>query len=218
MESTGNGGLDHNRGRSIAAIPVGVTMSAISVCLHPPQTTAARPMTPLTDAEKYPAIDVLRALAALAVVGCHCVALGKWEPTSLGTFGYWLQYGWLGVDLFFVISGFVITSTAIKLRGLPWREYASVFWLRRGARILPLYYLTLIAFLLLVDHRAVTGDNAVKQIATHVFLIHQWWPETAGSINGVTWTLGIEILFYLLAWWLVGVPFRLAGGRLPFCS
>ena len=173
------------------------------------QTT--RSMHPPTAADKFPAIDVLRALAALAVVGCHIVALGKWSPEALGPLGYWLQYGWLGVDLFFVISGFVITATAIKLRALPWREYARVFWLRRGARILPLYYFTLVAFLLLVDHRAVIGEHAVKQVVTHALLIHQWWPETAGSINGVTWTLGIEVLFYLLAWLLVGARLILAG-------
>lgn len=166
---------------------------------------ATKPMIARAESEKFPAIDVLRALAALAVVACHCTGLGRWPPESLGWIAQWTQYGWLGVDLFFVISGFVITNSALKLSNLPWRDYARIFWVRRAARILPLYYFTLLAFLLLVDHGAVTGDNALKQIVTHALLIHQWWPETAGSINGVTWTLGIEILFYLLAWLLVGM-------------
>ncbi len=162
------------------------------------------------EGRKFPAIDALRGFAALAVVACHCVALGRW-PEELGVIGHWAQFGWLGVDLFFVISGFVIAQSALKLRTLPWRDYASIFWIRRAARILPLYYVTSLVFLLLVDHVPVTGEFAARQIVTHVLLIHQWWPDTIGTINGVTWTLGIEILFYLLAWLLVGMRIISAG-------
>lgn len=161
----------------------------------------------------FPAIDVLRAFAALAVVACHCIVVGGWPSEPLGLLPRFARYGWLGVDLFFVISGFVITSSALKLREAGWRTYMVAFWVRRAARIVPLYYVTLVAFLILVDHSALGGAEVFKQVVTHILLVHQWWPETAGSINGVTWTLGIEVLFYLVAWILVGFRLvRIGGG------
>jgi peptidoglycan/LPS O-acetylase OafA/YrhL len=154
---------------------------------------------------RYPVIDVLRAFAALAVVACHCVVVGLWPAEPLGVVTRFARYGWLGVDLFFVISGFVITNAALKLRHLGWRNYFFAFWVRRVARIVPLYYVTLVAYLILINHGPIAGGDALKQIGTHLLLIHQWWPDTAGSINPVTWTLGIEVLFYLVAWTLVGL-------------
>lgn len=112
--------------------------------------------------QQYPAIDVLRAFAALAVVACHCVVVGQWPAEPLGVIARFARYGWLGVDLFFVISGFVITSAALQLRHLSWSNYFVVFWIRRFARIVPLYYATLIAYLVLVDHGPIVTSVEVQ--------------------------------------------------------
>jgi peptidoglycan/LPS O-acetylase OafA/YrhL len=80
-------------------------------------------------------LDGLRGLAVLAVINCHYFV---WLPV-LGS-----VYGWLGVDLFFVLSGFLITSILLGLRGRD--HYFSIFYSRRVLRIFPPYYLGLLVY------------------------------------------------------------------------
>jgi peptidoglycan/LPS O-acetylase OafA/YrhL len=98
----------------------------------------------------FPHIDLLRALAALLVLVYHMQALG-----SLGLRGdvWWaipFHYGWVGVDLFLVISGFVITLSAAKAQAQTPQGFRWPFMQRRLRRLLPLYVLTCLIFLFLV--------------------------------------------------------------------
>src|SRR3712207_2112911 len=77
-----------------------------------------------------PQLDGLRACAVLAVMLLH-----------LGVPGFGL--GWAGVQLFFVISGFLITGILLDTRGSP--RHLRNFYARRALRIFPIYYLTLAA-------------------------------------------------------------------------
>src|SRR5947209_7204108 len=87
-------------------------------------------------------LDGIRAVAALVVLADHV-----WKyPDGYDIFNNVLGAGWLGVDLFFVLSGFLITSILLRSKESP--SYFKTFYARRALRIFPAYYLML--FLLFV--------------------------------------------------------------------
>ncbi len=83
--------------------------------------------------KRLPALDALRGIAILIVLVHHYVP-EQFKPPLF----------WSGVDLFFVLSGFLITD--ILLRNRDASNYYQTFYLRRGARILPLYWVLLLVF------------------------------------------------------------------------
>src|SRR5436305_1687285 len=104
---------------------------------------------PVPPAAHLPALDGLRALAALAVVLCH----------------YWQEVfplGGLGVDLFFVLSGFLITRIVLDHGRGP--RFLLHFYARRNLRIWPIYYLSL-AFVI-----AVTPHLSFQRLSTEGYL------------------------------------------------
>jgi len=139
----------------------------------------------------------------------HCIGLLPWDVsgTPLAVF----RAGWIGVDLFFVISGFVITGSALRQRESP--AYAANFWRARLLRIVPLYYVSSIAFLVFVSAAAL-ASHATFQLFTHVLFLHSFFPSTAMSINGVTWSLGVEMQFYVAAFLFVPLVATLSRRRL----
>lgn len=148
-------------------------------------------------------IEVLRGSAAMSVMLFHCIGLLSWDVsgTPLAIF----RVGWIGVDLFFAISGYVITASAIRQKDRP--DYGEYFWRARLARILPLYYVTSAVFLLAVSSAALDKD-ALFQLLTHLFLAHNFFQSAAFSINGVTWSLSVELQFYVLAFFIVPLTMR----------
>jgi peptidoglycan/LPS O-acetylase OafA/YrhL len=98
------------------------------------KSLAALPM------DRIKELDTLRALAIGAVFLVH------FRPVHHPVFNF-MSFGWAGVDLFFVISGFLITSILLRLRDQP--DPLKQFYWRRALRILPPYYLALCAILLL---------------------------------------------------------------------
>lgn len=163
-----------------------------------------------TPASHFAGLDPLRLAAALVVLGFHALETADWSG-GLWSHGGWglLRAGWVGVDVFFVISGLVIGSSAMRGvdRGGAWR---TGYWRRRLARIVPLYLLTSVVFLLAVDASAVTGPGGIRQALSHLFFVHNLWPETLATINPPSWSLANEMQFYLLAMlaapWLVRLP------------
>ena len=148
--------------------------------------------------QRYPFIDLLRGFAALWVVVSHVVAFRAWPDFVATGVGRVAQMGWVGVDLFFVISGFVIGKTAMAASGTgtPWRANFAEHRLRR---IVPLYMATLVLYLLLVDPSPLfNGRQSVIDVAKHLGFVHNLWPTTHGSINSPNWSLGLEMQFYLL--------------------
>ncbi len=162
-------------------------------------------------------LDALRAFAALSVFGLHAIVIPAWTSFPASGPLAWFRVGFLGVDVFFVISGYVITSSLVRLMAQSPEHWRAAFLVRRAARIYPLYLVSSLLFLLIVDASALTGPDWLWQAVSHLLLLHNLLPATSGSINGVAWTIATEAQLYLLTLLLLqflrGVaPLRIAIG------
>ncbi len=144
------------------------------------------------------AIEPLRGFAAISVLIMHVIYLAEWSGFPRTGPLAWFWVGWLGVDIFFVISGFVITMAAFRELANEKDRPRFNFLVRRLARIAPLYFLSLAIYLLVVKSDPVNGSDAWFQVLTHVFFVHNFFPSTTGSINPPTWTIGTEMQLYIL--------------------
>lgn len=162
-----------------------------------------------TSRQYFPHINVLRGFAALTVFIYHIIELFGWSDFPVPLLYEWFHRGWMAVDLFFVISGFVIIWSLLKLRENQPNHlhFLKIFAVRRFVRIAPLYLLTLAAFtVLIVPHMLVTLDGWYH-LAMHLIFAHPFTPETFGSINGANWSVAVEVQFYIAAifssfWWM----------------
>jgi peptidoglycan/LPS O-acetylase OafA/YrhL len=148
--------------------------------------------------EKIKEIDGLRAIAILLVVAWHYLGASD-GPQSLP----WRMFifGRSGVDLFFVLSGYLITSILLNNRGSP--NYFSAFYGRRAFRILPVYGVMLMIFF--AGKCSGVGrnlfDGALPWWSYAIGLQNIWMSidQTYGAIwLAGTWSLAIEEQFYLL--------------------
>lgn len=161
-------------------------------------------------------LDGLRSLAILSVMLVH------FRPQHLAFFDF-MRVGWAGVDLFFVISGFLITGILLRLRQhrTPFKEF---YW-RRTLRIFPPYYLVLLCIFFLATLRGeniagqgyiaacVFGSSVTGRLPLHlmarrlllrdaydvspVFIDHHYFALLHSGL-WVFWSLSVEELFYLL--------------------
>jgi peptidoglycan/LPS O-acetylase OafA/YrhL len=164
-----------------------------------------------TSSQHIPALDGLRGIAILLVLVWHVA------PPFQSFFP-----GWSGVDLFFVISGYLITGRLLATKGRP--HYLSGFFRNRALRILPLYYAVVIGFLLAV-HLFVQQKNLPEfsfytQHWKSYLLFLQNWPLVFSGLPrnpslAHLWSLAIEEQFYLV-WPLVILlmPFPRASFRI----
>jgi peptidoglycan/LPS O-acetylase OafA/YrhL len=132
-------------------------------------------------------LDSLRGLAAIAIVLYHL---------------WFIKIGLLGaaVDLFFVLSGYLITS--ILLSHPPTRGFLVAFYMRRGLRIWPIYYLTLLVVVLINAWALLPGtlDGLPYHFGFLQNLTYYWSNRTPSFIPAFvhTWSLAVEEQFYLL--------------------
>jgi peptidoglycan/LPS O-acetylase OafA/YrhL len=164
------------------------------------------PSLPEKNVQPYPLVDVLRAVAALLVVGYHVIAITPWDPRLTEGLLRIFHMGWIGVDCFFVISGFVITLSALKESERDPANFRRGFAIRRLARIAPLYYLTSIVFVLFIsrDLLSTPAGHQAYQAIMHLLFVHNLDAATAGAINGPSWSIGLEMQFYLFI--MLAVP------------
>jgi peptidoglycan/LPS O-acetylase OafA/YrhL len=148
-------------------------------------------------------LDGLRGIAILLVLWYHV-----WEITWLSP-GPLLDFipatGFIGVHLFFFLSGFVISypflrSAFAKLPDPSWKQFA---W-RRFIKIVPSYVLSIAVAYAIGYAQRQPNASLFPDLVTHLLFIHTWFPLRFGTIDGVLWTLAIEVEFYLcfpLIWW-----------------
>ncbi|MGN6152879.1 MAG: acyltransferase family protein [Lysobacteraceae bacterium] len=155
---------------------------------------------------RLPGLDSLRAIAVVWTMLFHSFLVG-----GLGEHGSWLsRFGWMGVDLFFVLSGFLIGQQVLaplaRGEGLSFRD----FWLRRAFRILPAYWAMLALYLLWPGFREAPGMEPWWKFAG--FVVNLSIDYTANAAFSHAWSLCVEEHFYLL-FPLLAVAFARRGSR-----
>jgi peptidoglycan/LPS O-acetylase OafA/YrhL len=134
-----------------------------------------------------PSLDGLRGVAIALVVTYH-----YWG---------WPRGGWLGVDLFFVLSGFLITTLLLEEHAIHGRIRLRAFYIRRARRLFPALAVLLATYLVI---NAVRGTNALSPVAHWGFytanVYEAFWPGTADHLIGLNhlWSLAQEEQFYLV--------------------
>lgn len=163
---------------------------------------------------RLPTLTGLRFPAALLVFLFHAalpfqdMRLFADDGVADGFYALAAQAGGLGVTFFFVLSGFILTWSARD--GDP----ARAFWRRRYAKIVPVYLVTWLLALLLVDR----SRTEVWQGATTLFMVQSWVPDvtTNFAVNNPGWSLSTEAFFYLCFPALCPLAKRIPAHRLKY--
>jgi peptidoglycan/LPS O-acetylase OafA/YrhL len=152
--------------------------------------------------QKIPQLDAVRGIAILLVI-IHNT--DSFPSLHLGPISV---HGWMGVDLFFVLSGFLITGILLDAKRSD--GYFRNFYARRCLRIWPLYYSLLIFMLVILPHlrpsdALIISERSSPWWAYPVFLQNFFVANPEGAVGalGVTWSLAIEEQFYLIWPWVV---------------
>ena len=140
------------------------------------------------DRERQPGLDLLRALAIIVVVVYHAALFGFKLPGRVD------RFGWIGVDLFFVLSGYLIGGQLLAPLARDQRIKLGRFFTRRALRIMPAYFVVLAIYFLLPSWREYPEMSqplwkfllSVQNIALH-----------GGTAFSHAWSLAVEDQFYL---------------------
>lgn len=147
-------------------------------------------------------LDVMRGVAILLVIGRHLELEDPDGPLG-GVSWLWHRIGWIGVDLFFVLSGFLIGGLLLSELARHGRLDVPRFLVRRGLKLYPPYYVFIGGLIVLPALKvAVRGGDAFGRLSHEFF---RYWPNLPFLQNYVgqspaahTWSLSVEEHFYLL--------------------
>jgi peptidoglycan/LPS O-acetylase OafA/YrhL len=140
-----------------------------------------------THSQRLSSLTGLRIFGAVAVVICH-VGNGFANDSSLNVAS---TYGYVGVTFFFMLSGFVLAWSCAD-------QPVRAFWWRRFSRIWPLQMMVMV-----FTYVAIPGHERIPGLAgrlAELLLVQAWFPNSAiyAGGNGVTWSLSVEMFFYLI--------------------
>ncbi len=168
--------------------------------------------------KRIPELDGLRGAAIAMVVVLHYFyysPAASHRPSDLIRSAYvhferFIALGWTGVDLFFILSGFLIGGILLDARSSP--NYFKTFYIRRFYRIIPLYYAWIVVFVFALifagrffnGYASEVGDGGSS---SHLYLLLIFlqncgmvgYSTFAKAFFGTTWSLCVEEQFYLLA-------------------
>jgi peptidoglycan/LPS O-acetylase OafA/YrhL len=163
-------------------------------------------ISPTLKHSRFWTLDVLRGLGILVIMVYHCLPVTYLAIDRLPMWIDWVKFGGkLGVSLFFVLSGFSIhysqlwSSQNVESDRSQWRS----FFQRRWGRLYPSYLAAIILALglsfawSLVRDRSLTLPS-IKNILTHLFLIHTLFSDTFFGIIPALWFIGVQAHLYLL--------------------
>ena len=189
-------------------LPAHPSMNALPVAADAPPRLARH----------LPGLDGLRAIAILLVIPHNLNLFGTPTGWSEHLLGSLLDRGWIGVQLFFVLSGFLITGILLDSRGRS--SYYISFCARRALRILPLYYASLLIIFvvlpLLGGLPASLPRNPGSEFSYWLLYSNWYGPfhEGQGSMPHL-WSLAVEEQFYLL--WPLLIHRRTPVGVVRMC-
>lgn len=166
-------------------------------------------------ADRIPALDGMRGLALICIVAYHTVIMCSPQHVAW----YWLvQWGPATLDIFFVLSGYLITGILLRSRGGP--AYYSRFLLRRALRIFPAYYLVLLlvfGLLPFISHDFRVSGTAAD-LPWYLFYLQNVKISLEGlpawPFAGHLWSMAVEEQFYLTWPFVVAMLSRAALQRL----
>lgn len=154
-------------------------------------------------------LDHIRGVAILMVFVFHCLGVA-FQYDQLPWDGWWrtferpasflallpITFGWVGVPVFFVVSGFCIHLSHSRSPD----PRISVFYLRRLFRIYPPYLVALLIFSFLPPWRYIplNDPESVTQFLSHLFMVHNYGKDTFYGINSTFWSVAVEFHLYLI--------------------
>lgn len=141
----------------------------------------------------HPELDGLRCLAVCLVLVSHLPAIANvamWDGVKL--LGSAMRAGYLGVDIFFVLSGFLITRILLMDRGKQTFDVIRLFYIKRFLRIFPIFYLTVIYCWLFLS-------VPISETLANLFYISNYYYSVVDRASPLrhTWSLSVEEQFYL---------------------
>lgn len=173
---------------------------------------------------RLPYLDGLRGIAALVVAIYHAYKFTGWtgEVEEIPILGTILQFGFLGVPIFIVLSGYVL-MLPVAQNELRLPRGAGRYLRNRARRILPPYYAALALSLLLIvcipvmqQPGGTQWDSKVPvtaaDVISHAFLVHDLSEDWIGKINGPLWSVAVEWHIYFLLPFVLLPLWRWIGG------
>ena len=162
-------------------------------------------------------LDGLRGMAVVAVIAFHYLNNqlegSAWAGEQFGTFARLLEkgtyFGWAGVNLFFILSGFLIGNILLSNRGSG--NFYKTFYIRRFCRIIPAYYLLLVIYLLVSHSNWYTPDAYIfgfpLPVPSYFLFVQNFYMASQNTFGPQaltpTWSLCVEEQFYLVVPMLV---------------
>lgn len=153
-------------------------------------------------------LDVLRAVAVVLVIGRH--AMIDWHgynPVVKTIAKYWREGGWIGVDIFFVLSGFLVSGLLFREHQRTGMVRSGRFLVRRGLKIYPAFYVLLT--ITIFYQNVLVSPDAWQKIASEFFFVQNYGP----TLWNHTWSLAVEEHFYLGLVLLVVLLLRRRGDQ-----